>query len=136
MQLGTGESLAKHWGLTPNEWVALQNMPVFVDMVRRATEETASPDGLIEKIRRKAALAVDSGVVDVVSIMVSNTTSASLRLQAFGELRELAGLTKNAVAPNAGVPAGPIIQINFADASSTKTITVGADVPQVEGPSA
>ena len=96
MQLGTGEDLAKHWGLTPAQWGAMSVMPVFTEMVRRATEELASTDGLAEKIRRKAAMAVENGLVDVVAIMVNPQASAATRLEAFSELKELAGLTKNA----------------------------------------
>jgi|JFJP01.1.fsa_nt_gi hypothetical protein len=125
MQLGSGEDLAAHWGLTSAQWSALTSMPVFTDMVRRATEELASPDGLAEKIRRKAALAVDSGIVDVVGIMVNPQASASLRLEAFSELKELAGLTKNATQAGAAGVSGPIIQINFGDNTPTKSITVG-----------
>lgn len=132
MQLGTGEDLAKHWGLTPAEYATLVQMPVFTEMVRRATEELASPDGLAEKIRRKAAMAVESGMVDVVSIMVNPQASASLRLEAFSELKELAGLTKNATQQGAAGVSGPIIQINFGDHAPTKSITVG---PVIEGSS-
>jgi hypothetical protein len=121
----SGEDLAKHWGLTPAEYAALTQMPAFTEMVRRATEELASPDGLAEKIRRKAALAVESGMVDVVSIMVNPQASASLRLNAFAELKELAGLTKNATQQGAAGVSGPIIQINFGDHAPTKSITVG-----------
>lgn len=126
MQLGTGEDLAKHWGLTANQWSALTTMPVFTEMVRRATEELASTDGLAEKIRRKAAMAVENGLVDVVSIMVNPQASASLRLEAFSELKELAGLTKNATQQGAAGVSGPIIQINFGNNAPTKTITIGA----------
>ena len=132
MQLGTGEDLATHWGLGPHQWAALSVMPVFIDMVRKATEELASSDGLAEKIRRKAAVAVESGLVDVVGIMVNPQASPSLRLEAFSELKELAGLTKNATQQGAAGVSGPIIQINFGEAVPTKTITVGS-VP-IEGP--
>lgn len=130
MQLGSGEELAKHWGLTPAEYATLTQMPAFTEMVRRATEELASPDGLAEKIRRKAAMAVENGLVDVVGIMVNPQASASLRLEAFSELKELAGLTKNATQQGAAGVSGPIIQINFNEKGPTKTINIG---PAIEG---
>ncbi|MGL6291089.1 MAG: hypothetical protein ACRC2H_10410 [Silanimonas sp.] len=130
MQLGTGEALAAQWGLTPSQWDELREHPAFIDMVRAAAEELASPDGLAEKIRRKAALAVESGLVDVVGIMVNASASAGLRLQAFSELKELAGLTKGATPQGAAGVSGPIIQINFGDGTPTRAITVA---PVIEG---
>jgi len=125
MQLAPEDHLAAQWGLEKHQWDVLKTSPHFTALVRRATEELASPDGLAEKIRRKAALAIEDGLVDVVGIMTSQAISPSVRMQAFGELKELAGLTKNATAQGAAGVSGPIIQINFGGGDTGKTITVG-----------
>lgn len=132
MQLAPGEYLAEQWGLTRQQWDVLRNSQTFIDMVRRATEELASSDGLAEKIRRKAALAVDNGLVDVVGIMTDPKASPNIRMTAFSELKELAGLTKNATQAGSAGVSGPIIQINFGEGKDGKTITVGeVDTPAV-----
>lgn len=131
MQLAPGPQLAESWGLTPAQWDALVQSPVFLDMVRQANEELATPDGLAEKIRRKAGMVVEQvGVLAAARILTSSTSAPGVVLNALSELKELAGLSKQATNAGLGATSGPLIQINVNREGKNESMTVGViDIP-------
>lgn len=134
MQLAPGPKLAESWGLTLPQWEALSQSAVFLDMVRTANEELASPDGLVEKIRRKAAMAVETvGVLTAAEILTSPNSPPGVKLNALSELKDMAGLSKQAT--NAGLvgATGALIQINVSRDGKNDAITIGAS-PEVPPP--
>lgn len=127
MQLAPGLDLAKNYGLTEFEWQLFSQSPQFLELVRVANEELATPEGLIEKIRRKAAVVVERmGILAAAEILNNPNSTAATRLSALSELKDMAGLTKQATQAGMGGVAGPIIQINVSREGKNDAITIGS----------
>lgn len=127
-ELDKASALAASYGLTPTQWDALKSSPGFRAMVVDAKRELGGPQGAVERIRRKAQLMLDQGcLLDLGGIVSNAAAPASARVAAFSELREVAGITKDAnkgLAP--GTAAGPLIVINLPGAG--QPLTVGGQV--------
>jgi hypothetical protein len=127
-ELDSASALAASYGLTPVQWDALRRSPGFRQMVLDAKREIGGPQGAVERIRRKAQLMLDQGcLLDLGGIVSNPNAPASARVSAFSELREVAGITKDANRGLAsGASAGPLIVINLPGAG--QPLTVGGTV--------
>lgn len=118
LQIDSASNLAASYGLTPVQWASLRASPAFRQMISAAMEELAGPVGVSERVRRQARLVLaECGVLDMAALMGDPKVSAGHRVQAFSELKEVAGLsakTASSVGGGGGF-GGPLIQINFPD---------------------
>jgi len=121
-QIDTASALATAYGLTPEQWDVLRQLPAFKDLCVKAAEEITSDAGLAALAARKAAMVIDRfGISDMAQVMGDPKAGAQHRVRAFEALAEVGKLTSktggsgsSAGAIAAGV-AGPLIQINFPD---------------------
>lgn len=133
MQLAPGDHLAQSYGLTPAQWNVLSTAPMFLDLIQKAHEDLSGPEGVAEKVRRKAALIIENvGLMDMATIMADPKATASNRIDAFSQIVTLAGLNKNATSVGQAGVGGPLIQINVSNDGKNQTITVGEDKPALE----
>lgn len=119
-ELDSAASLAASYGLSPAQWDALRASPGFRQLVIDAKREISGPQGVTERIRRKAQLMLDQGgLLDLGGILSDPKASSAARVSAFSELREIAGITKESnKGLNGGVSApGPLIVINLPGAA-------------------
>lgn len=133
MQLAPGEDLAAAYGLTAPQWAVLATSSVFLDLVSKSREELAGPEGVAEKIRRKAAVIVDTcGLIDMAAIMSDPKAAYGTRIDAFSQIASLAGLNKNTSQTGLAGVTGALIQINVNTDGQSKTVNIGEIAPPLE----
>lgn len=147
--LDAASKLAATYGLTPEQWAVLKTWPAFRQMVAEANEELSGSAGTLERARRKAALAIaEVGVHDMAVIMGDAKVSARDRINAFAELREIAGIggkPNPATGTMGGMGGyGPLIQIVMPNGTQLSVgeapvepslRTIEGEATRIEGPS-
>lgn len=138
-QLAPASKLAEMYGLTTDQWEALKNWPSFRELVATTQMELGGSLGVYERIKRKAALALDTvGVLDVVALAGDAKVTPKDRLAAIDTLKELAGAGKASVsAAGAVVGGGPLIQIVMPGGQGAIAIGgPGSGIPPLPNPDA
>lgn len=126
MQIDDPAGLAAAYGLDAAQWNALMAAPAFVDVLRRTKDDLMGAEGTMERIRRKAALVVEDTMLDMAEIVSDPKSTASARVSAFSEIRELAGLTSKGVIGGTGsAGGGPLVVINMGDSPKDRVIIGG-----------
>lgn len=113
-EIDTPLQLAVSMGLNEAQWAVLKDHPHFHRCMTEARAEANSASGLVDRVRLKAMVAIDSGgILDMAQIAGNPALAATARVAAYNALVDTAGLakTKDAQASQAG--AGPLVTINM-----------------------
>ena len=123
MELDKPAALAHAYGLDAHQWAALSNSHSFRLVLAQALRDLSGDQGTHERIRRKAALAVEASIVDLAGLVADKQSTPTARVGAFAELRAAAGIAKEVKSElsNAG-QAGPLIVINM---PNNTTLSIG-----------
>lgn len=122
MQLDGAAALAKAYGLTPEQWAVVQTTASFKKLVEQAMIEMSGALGTQERIKRKAAMALDQvGILDAASMAGDPKINPAVRLGMLEFLADVAGATGKNQAPGAASGGGgPLIVIHMPGQSPTQ----------------
>jgi hypothetical protein len=102
-------------------WLQINLLTCFV-----AAAVVGAFEGTLERIRRTAALVVEDTMLDMAEIVSDPKSTATARVSAFSEIRELAGLTsKGAIGGVGAAGGGPLVVINMGDSPKDRVIIGG-----------
>lgn len=100
MQIDGARALAHAYGLTDEQWDILRNSPAFKAIVAQRQIELQGAEGTMERIRRKAGLALEHAIPEIFGIITDPKGTANARVAAFDSLKDAAGVKQNSsVAP-------------------------------------
>jgi hypothetical protein len=127
MQIDGARALAHAYGLSDDQWDALRNSPAFKQLVLDTQVSLQGADGTMERIRRKAGLALEHAIPEIFGIITDAKASTNSRVAAFDSLKDAAGVKQNSsVAP---APAQFQLNISF-PASPERNVVVTAAQPE------
>lgn len=115
-QLYTVEEIARRWGLTLQDVAHLKSNRGFMSMLQAAKQEWTDAGNTKGRAQLKAQLAVEEAIADIYKLVTDPDVSASARIAAFSQLRELGRFEKappNEAAAAPGVGGGFSITINL-----------------------
>jgi hypothetical protein len=106
-------------GITEAEFELIRKSPQFVEMVNTLRAEWASLKSTQQRIRAKAQLALEEGIIQLHSMLVSPQMNPVARVAAAKELKELAGMAVRQQEAETTTTTGPTLP--------SITIVVGQD---------
>lgn len=117
--------ILKRYGLTKDELKNKLADPQFKHMVTEFRREWHSPLSSRDRVKAKAALAVEDGLLELHRVFYDPDTNASVRLDAYKQLVQLADMQpKKEESGSTGGGFSVTINIPQANASETKTVTL------------
>lgn len=122
------EALAMSYGLSLEQWAVLRDSPAFKAAVADAHGDLSGPSGVVERVRRKAAMLIERvGLMDMGVLMGDPKTSAAVKVDVFNSIKDLAGMSKTQPSGSAPGMGGPIIVINVPgpNGEAPRSILVG-----------
>jgi hypothetical protein len=100
MQIDGARALAHAYGLTDDQWDILRNSPAFKQLVADTQTSLQGAEGTMERIRRKAGLALEHAIPEIFGLITNEKSSPAARVAAFDSLKDAAGVKQNSsVAP-------------------------------------
>lgn len=104
--------LARAMGLDDAQWLVLNQSTQWKQLLLKAQAEANGPQGLADRLRLKAMMAIDNGgVIDMASIMANPGAPVNARIAAFNALNDLSGLAKQKDQQAAQTGSGPLVNI-------------------------
>lgn len=110
MQIDIASELAKSYGLSPAQWDALRSSVQFRQLVAEAQRALSGADGVMERIRRKAGLALETAIPDMYGMITDSKVANGARIDAFNALKDLAGVKQSGTT----APPPAVFQLNIA----------------------
>lgn len=136
MGLAASADLAAEYHLSPAQWDYVRQHPAFLEALGAAEAALNSGDSLLERIRRKAAYALDRvGVLEMARVLSDPKATSNAKLGAYDSLVATAGLGKGSTAVGTAGIGGTLIQINVNADGATSTVSIGEAVPALEAKS-
>ena len=123
MRLRPTKDVAEKYGLTVSELQLLLNFPAFRQMVADAKSVWASDMNAEQRVRAKAALAVEDTIPDLHGIVVDNMADPRHRSDAFSKLARVAQLDAPPAAGGAGGQFSLVINMPGEGSKPATTIT-------------